>query len=395
MKHSLFLPAIALAATLAMAAPMSAQDDFVIATPGSPTVPQGEHPQVRMESERVVLTLRDDGKFNSDSQSVLVNDSDKATKVELGFPESNDGKQNTENPEKTAIEKFAATLNGKTVNAKRKVVAVTPDYEEVWWVAPVTFAPRESKKVRVTLVAPLNTYGNTAFTRKLDYNFTGGHWKGNVGRTDLEVRVPLRGDWVASGVEFPPYTGGGIDVFEPKLVKDGDVGVLSRSWRDWEGQSRIQISLSRVGPGWLAEPRGSTSLFSQRMLNNAQSFRVGAPDANFVGDSPAFVRGGVTMVSLPYLAARAAEMAPVASNSLKWDKTNKRATLMRGDEAYAWRVGSKTMMDGKQAVALRVAPAMFITDDGPSLYVPLSESARALGLKVSVDTANHQFSLAR
>ena len=395
MRHLFLFPAVALAATLMSATPMLAQDDYVIAAPGSPSVPQGEHPQIRMESERVVLTLRADGKFNSVSQSVLVNDSDQTVKVDLGFPESNDGKQDLENPEQTTIEKFAASINGQRVNAKRKVVAVTPDYDEVWWVAPVTFAPRENKKVRVTMVAPLNTYGNVAFTRKLDYNFTGGHWKGQVGRTDLEVRVPLQGQWVASGIEFPPYEGGGIEVFQPTADKDGAVGVLRRSWRDWDGQSRVQISLSRTIPGWLLEPRGNTTLFEGRMLDNATSFRVGTPDARFVGDTPAFVQGGVTMVSLPYLAARAAALSPVSSNDLKWDKANKRATLTRGNELYAWRAGSKTLMNSDQPVKLRVAPAMFITDSGPSLYVPLAESARALGLNVSVDASGHRFSIGK
>ena len=399
MKISLYFPALALAIALNFATPALAQEVSYLGVAGSPTIVQTEHPQIQLESERVILTLRNDGKYDSDGTFVFVNQSAQKVAVEMEIPENNSGEgaENHNGLDKpTAFDTFSMSVDGAKVNAKRGGVQVTDLYQEMRWKQTVNFAPRARRTVRVQAVSPIGGDTNAAFNRTLSYVFAGANWKGNIARSDLEVRVPLKGNWAASGVEYPPYKGGGIEVWTPKPDKNGKVGVLRRSWRNWNASTLVQIGLRRVIPGWLIEPKGNTSLFTSRELDNASSFRVGAPDAKFVGDIPAFVRKGVAMVSMLYLEQRASKLLPDHGGFYSWETGKNRVSMKRGAHTIALREGSKTMMvDGTKKVALRTAPAMFRGDGVEIPFVPLAESARALGLKVSVDAANHQFYLRR
>ena len=79
MKH-LFPGALALLLCVGAA---SANDAAFSGIPGSMTLLQGEHPQIRMESERVVLTARPKN-FHTSATFVFVNDSPRAARVTMG-----------------------------------------------------------------------------------------------------------------------------------------------------------------------------------------------------------------------------------------------------------------------------------------------------------------------
>ena len=391
----------AVLAALTFAVPASAQNSdelSFLGVAGSPTIVEKEHPTIRLESERVVLTLRSDDKYTTDGTYVFYNESDKPAFAEIGIPENNSGAgaekfNGLEKP--SAFEKFNFSVDGRSLPMRRGGAQVTDNYDEMRHFFPFFLKAKERVTVRYQALSPVSVKGSGAFTRTLNYLFTGANWKGNIKTSELEVRVPLQGQWSASGVEYPPYAGGSIEVFQPTAGKDGKVGVLRRKWSNWNEATQIQINLRRTLPGWLVEPSGDTTLFTRRELDNASSFEVGAPDADFVGDIPAFVRGGVTLVSFDYLANRAAQLLRDGGNAKTFDVATKRATLNRGGHNLAFRAGSKTMLADGKTVALRVAPAMLKTDGGQALYVPLAPAARALGLKVEVRAAEHQFYIAR
>lgn len=397
MNISLLTRCGALLTTLLAAVPTLANDASFIGVAGSPRLLQGEHFAIRMESERVILTMRADDKFSTDAGFVFVNDSSHAVTVQMGFPETNYGDGwDAEDTlgKKSGFETFSTTVNGQTVAAKRRLIKLPAGGEEVWWLKTVSFAPRERKNVRVMALSPLASSVDWAFNRSLAYNFTGGNWKGLVSRSDLEVRMPLRGYWTAVG---STYDGGeGYKYWKPLVTRTGETVILRKTWRNWQAQSQVQVGVRRVMPGWLLETDGNRLTMDKRALPEMVSFRVGALEsAPPSGDVHAFAQNGVTMIAFETLAARAAELLPQGAHRKNWDAARKRAVLSRGAHTLAFTAGSKTMMvDNVKPVTLRAAAQLVRSENnGQQLYVPLAESARAFGLKVSVDATKHRLSI--
>ena len=118
MKNSGVWAKVALCVVAIGAGQARANDGYIDGVAGTPTVAQKEHSQIRMESEKVVLTLLPQGKYRTDARFVFVNDSAKNVVVRMGFPEGSSIYQDEDLGENTFLS-FKTTVDGKPVRARR------------------------------------------------------------------------------------------------------------------------------------------------------------------------------------------------------------------------------------------------------------------------------------
>ena len=388
------LQTIALLSLALTAATARANDSYFPGVAGSPVPSKNENSSIRMESEKVVLTLRSHNLFDTDANFVFVNDANKKVTVRMGFPETNIGvigDDETTSPADFGFKKFVTTVNWRRVAAKR---TPTPGHSEYshWWLKTVEFAPHERVRVRVMTTSRLG--GDTSSASGiLSYHFTGGNWKGLVSRSVLDVRVPQDGAWQASSFVSSQKDGRYVEN-KPQLLKRQGVGILRYEWKNWQAEGTASIGLLRVMPGALSYHLGSPKQTAD-YYNTKINFRVGKTIGT-VDDSEdplqGFVRDGVALVSFAYLAERAS--AAKIKQSATYDAATARATLQVNAITAAFVPGQKTMQvteNGQtRAIELRAAPILInVRPGGRKLYVPLREAARALGFTFDIDVQRH------
>ena len=358
--------------------------------PGTPAYMSGdgrtEHPSVRLQSENIVVTLRPNELYETRAQFVFVNDSANAVTVKMGFPEFNNPARFP--PETTGFKQFAATIRGKAVVAPRVEV---PDRIDVisWRIATVKFAPRERVEVASMALSPVHQFGTFGSSRLLSYQFTGEGWKGKVGRTDVEVRVPMAGHWVG---KFGVYD---LDLdgeprSAPATHSVNGVGYFRGSWRNWSGKASGQWTLQRVMPNWLIET--GDELYFDYDAPFMRELQVGAGVGRLDNPAPqGYQKQGETLVSLDYLAQIAA--ASGEPNGLSWDAGARTATLQIGLLKAAFTPGQTQMKvqraGASETVNLPITPEIIDIAGKGTLYVPLGAAAQALGLDYRVDADKH------
>lgn len=369
-----------------------ANDSYFPGVAGSPVPSKNESPSIRMESEKVVLTLRPHDLFDTDANFVFVNDAAKKVTVRMGFPETNIGVIGDDETTSSAdfgFKKFVTTVNGRRVAAKR---TPTPGHSEYshWWLKTVNFAPHERKRVAVMATSRLG--GDTSSASGiLSYHFTGGNWKGLVSRSVLEVRVPLDGAWEASSFVSSQKNGRYVDK-KPQFFKRQGVGILCYEWKNWQAEGAAMVGLLRVMPGTLTFNHGSaqqTADYYSTKINFRIGQKIGAVDDS---EMQGFAREGVALVSFAYLAERA--RAAKIKQSATYDAKTQTATLQVGNAKATFVAGQRTMQVTENGVTrqikLRAAPTLVsVRPRGRRLYVPLREAARALGFTFDIDVKNH------
>ena len=399
MKH---FPLAALLALLLAATPALANDASFSGVLGSPTLTKGENPAIRMESEKVILTLKNEKQFATDANFVFVNDSSRAVTVRMGFPETNygDGWEENEDRQKSGFVRFATSVDGVAIKAARTVIPTGQNNHDIWWLKTVAFRPRERKNVRVQTLSALGGSVEWALNRAMAYNFTGKNWKGLVSRSDLEIRIPLAGLWTVSASEWdeksqrPRY-------WKPAVETRNGVAILRHSWTNWQAQTMATIGVKRVMPFWMVERPSETMMLSDEALANLVTVRVGN-GAGAIGkvdyNAPqAFVKDGVAFVNFGYLAKRVGSSSDPKKSVTTYDAATKRSSIRRGDRRIIFAPDSKMMtttQTGKLAseIVLPAAPILVPDLDGSkSLYVPLMESAKALGVTATFDKDARKF----
>ena len=378
-----------------------ANDGYIDGVPGSPSVAKGEHPQIRMESERVILTLQNDGKYRTDARFVFVNDAAKSVTVRMGFPEGSSIESDEDLGLNTFL-RFATTVDGRRVKARRTLVKNFGAASDVWWIKTVKFAPRERKNVRVEALSRVGAQGAYGgYIRQMAYNFTGANWKGWVARSDLEVRFPLRGLWAFSAETLQDENGKRY-FWQPSFKRENGVAVLRKTWRDWQAQSDVIFSFHRVMPGWMEEnPYGSHA--GDEEFAKTVTFRVG-PNRGIgtldAGAPVGFVRDGVSFVAFHHLIVRADYASRRVETVSRWDANAGTATLQRRGLQLSWTPGSRVMIvrQNKAApreVVLRAAPVTIDVAGSKTLYVPLAAAARELGLPLQVESEKRRFAIGK
>jgi hypothetical protein len=358
----------------------SANDSAFSGTSGTPKLMRGEHRQIAMQSEKIVITA--DDKFYDTTVDFVFRNDGGAANVQMGFPESSYG--DVEAGTKSTFVRFETAVDGRRVPAKRLVV--NGDQEqgfESYWLKTVRFAPRQTRRVRVSYRSPMGGTTDWGTRNALVYAFTGQNWKGKVKRSDLEIRVKQPGLWI--GLPLWDYK-----ALPMTVETQPNVAIFRKTWRNWQAQGNFSFGLTRAVPFWMLD-RDSLGL-SPQILTGATTFRVGPVPADLPQNAqnpPAFMRGGKGYIALSHLTRRLDDFAdnlgkyrksrPVVH--LKWDATTG-SRLQAGKQILEFKKGqSDTILLGN--------------DGYPTLYVPLEATAQKLGLTYVLEPEKRSFSLSR
>ncbi len=374
---------------LLLGVPVWANDSAFSGVSGTPKPMRGEHASIAMQSERVVITADARG-YSTDVEFTFRNDG-AATSVQMGFPETSYG--DTPATKKSAFLRFASTVDGKVAPTKRLITSQGEDSVEAYWVKTVAFGARQTRRVRVSYRSPWGGNVEWGTHQALIYDFTGKNWRGQVERSDLEIRVAAPGLWI------------GLPLFnnEPlamPLQSTPTATIFRKTWRNWQAQGNFSFGLTRAVPFWMMD-RGalSASMVAPARLKNAVTFRVGAVPEELPQDAenpPAFIRDGVDYISLAHLANRlrdfGAELKKASGHtpeiSLRWNPKTGIATLVAGTKTQSFALGAA--VEGSKA-----RPIFLRGQFGPTLYVPVDGVVHSLGLAFKADPKNRAFDLTR
>ncbi|MBS2033483.1 YARHG domain-containing protein [bacterium] len=188
----------------------------------------GEHPQIRMESEDIYLKVYL-GSYDVDARFVFTNDGP-AQDVTMGFPEwAHDYLR-----DKANFLNFRSSVDGVPVGVKRFVPAGQHrlDYR-AWWLKTVHFSPYQTRMVTVRFSARLDSTPDGDRFHSVGYAFTGGAWKGKVKESRLTVRLPYQ------GARLGGYARGSEGYRGPGMTRDGRWVYLVR--RNWEAEQRFNL----------------------------------------------------------------------------------------------------------------------------------------------------------
>ncbi len=382
-----------------------ANDGYIDGVVGSPTIAKGEHRQIRMESEKVVLTLKAQKtgwRYETDARFVFSNDSSRPVTVRMGFPEGSSIQEDKYLAKNTFL-RFVTMVNGQVVKARRTVVQ-NPDATQVRWIKTVSFAPHERKNVRVMALSNVGIeLGDGAYVAKMAYDFTGKNWKGLVSRSDLEVRFPKDGLWAVRAEKVDEegkereYGKPARVYWRPSVTIVNGVGVLRKTWRNWQAQCAVSFEIQRVVPYWMSEP---PEYDDPKRLENTVTFRVGRkPKEETDVDAGAFngfVRDGIAFVAWRHLVERAKSIDKKVKTGDTWNSATSTATLRRGLTTISLVAEDKklTVQNAElpaHTVTMPAASRWLQVGKEESLFVPLAATAQALGLKVKVEAAQRRF----
>ncbi|PQV62585.1 hypothetical protein B1R32_12823 [Abditibacterium utsteinense] len=354
-----------------------ANDSAFSGVSGTPKPMKGEHRSIAMQSEKIVIVA--DTKGTSTTVDFVFRNDGGKTSVQMGFPESsyNDG----ELKGKSAFLRFATSIDGKKVAARRIVVSSESPETEAFWLKTVDFAPRQTRRVRVEYRSPWGGTTEWGTHRALVYNFTGQNWKGKVERSDLEIRVVSPGLWIG----LPLFDGAPIPM---ALTSSSDAGIFRKTWRNWQAQGTFIFGLTRAVPFWMLDKNTiSNSMNVPARLKNAATFRVGKVPENLPRDAEtpdAFTRNGATYISLSHLKRRLEDWTN--DLDLKWNEKTRVSTL---------RVGQKSLhfSPNTPLAETPLRPILLRGEYDSTLYVPLAPVAKTLGLNFKLDPKNRLFEL--
>ncbi len=391
-----------------------ANDSAFSGIAGTPSLLKGEHKQIRMESEKIVLTAQQSG-FATSATFIFVNDSAKHLSIPMGFPELNygDGWEEEDKIRKTSgFKRFATYVNGREVKAKRIVLAPnqhSTSSSDVWWLKTVQFAPRERKTVRVEAFSEYGGSVRWGFNHCVAYDFTGKNWKGKVSRSDLEIKVSEPALWSAVGESYESEQGG--TRWKPNVKVENGTATIKKTWLNWQAQSTVYVGLWKALPFWMMEYPNSQTTLDKGVLENTVTFRTGGEagklglvDYNIpqgvIKDGVPFVRFSHLKNRLDSMASSINEKNPAKVNSA-WSAKDKTTTLQAGPIQLGFLAERKSMTVRKNGgavtnVPLPAAPFNVRSESGyTDFYVPLLPAAKAIGLNVKVGGEKRRFSITR
>lgn len=364
-----------------------ANDSAFSGVSGTPKPLRGEHRSIVMQSEKVVVTA-DDSHYDTVVDFVFRNDGG-ATSVQMGFPESSYGDVSADT--KSTFLSFSTYVDGRKVAARRIVTSGGEGFggTEAFWLKTVTFAPRQTRRIRVAYRSPMGGDTEWGTHSSLVYDFTGKNWKGKVERSELEVHITKPGLWIA----YPRFD---YKRLAMKLDVTTNEAVFSKTWRNWEAQGSFLFGLTPTVPFWMMD-KGITN--NQRVLSTT-TFRVGPVPKELPSQAEAphgFTRDNVTYISLSQLKRcldgftynlekyRGLKVA----TSLNWNGKTQITTLRAGNKTLSFSPDKPVVPGGKSPILL---PDRY---GGSTLFVPLDAVARTLGLEYTIDSSKRLFELKR
>lgn len=231
---SRFHRALFLAALLAQTTPARA-NDFTVGGSGADLVPVDEA-RVRMEGERITMTLKDDT-FDVVADYVFSNPSSEAVSVQVGFPEILCPGDVDCNARFWDLETVVAGTPVQHRKGKLQRKHAWSQHLGTVWLFDVTFAPGARTEIRhtyrTTAGGSVDQYGSFAYVTR-----TGATWAGSIGHAVFSLKLPPEAHVVSNTMGKPALV-------QPK---DGEPYVeLRLEHRDWEPQNDLHVNF-QLGP---------------------------------------------------------------------------------------------------------------------------------------------------
>lgn len=369
-----------------------ANDGRIVGVGGRWQFLKDEKTSVRMVREWIKMRVRAD-KYKVEATFIFHND-DKATRVEMGFPETGGGVDINEKYFKnhSGFNSFSSWIDGRRVHVKRVKVQTSSEDYTAFWKKSVTFGEGQTRRVLVEYSSEPG--GDSSGFSWVTYNFTGGNWKDKVESSDITVSFEddAVGAWVISST-----TG---------LKQSGTR--LSRRWENWQAEHSFDVSMRRAVPNWLSSQTDNTANANKRDQtiqnpSNARRFWQKMERGGTVDFLPeAFVHDGRMFISLTGLGEildrkkrhpLINELRP-PSTELKWNAKTRLYTFSVGSQRFIFRAGSKTMRANDKVLQL---PARTIvvrrSPDDMQLYVPAAPILKLLKASAVVDVSKHNFEI--
>ena len=326
------------------------------------------------------MRVRADG-YKVEATFIFHNDG-QATRVEMGFPETGGGADIRENYYETHSDfnSFASWIDGRRVRVKRVNVHNDSSGYSAFWKKMVAFRAGQTLRVRVEYSSELG--GDSSGFSWVEYNFTGGNWKGKVESSEIEVSFEddAVGAWLIKDT-----TG---------LKQSGTR--LSRRWTNWQAEHSFSLWMRTTVPNWLSLHTDKTANANKRDQtiqnpSNARRFWREMERGGTVNFQPnAFVRDGRMFVSLNHLCEIL--QAKKHNPRLEWSAKTRLQTLAVGTQRFGFRNGSKVMRFNDRVLSLP-APTIGLRrywSDSTSLYVPAAPIFKSLRA-FAVINAKHQY----
>ncbi|RYX82580.1 hypothetical protein EON83_18590 [bacterium] len=363
-------------------APLTAQanDSSFEGVGGSWRPTRGENTAIRMVRETVVLTANAND-FSTQADFVFSNETSKAQSVSMGFPEGNFGDVAEGG---VGFKGFVTTVDGQRTDVKRThLKEMDASGFDVYWIKTVSFAPRQTRKVRVQFRSPYGSTTSWGMTKALSYSFTGANWRGNVAESVLEVRVPQTGLWRGVGLGSKSS----ILPFTTKSDKNG--ATFRRVWKNWNAQETVTFGLERALPFWRKDTNGLDSgELTMKTVLGSQTVRVGDKpnklEASQGFPTEGFTYNNVFYVGVNYLEYKLDNWGDEQAPKVKVESNFSPLIgfdLRAGKSRLQGREGQSVMRINGKTVALE-APILANTNSGTKmLFVPLAPVARELGWK--------------
>lgn len=394
--------AFIIAATLILlcAGGVVANDSAFTGVGGSLRPMRGEHPSVRMVRERVAIDVHM-SHYRTVVDFEFQNASARPVTVTMGFPETTYGADvNLATLRRsTAFRRFATFVDDQPITARRVVVEATEEQFRAYWTKEVTFAPNQTRRVRVEYEAPFSAVAEH-FARHVPYDFTGGNWQGSVAESLLTVRIIASGMYLLRA-SFTPREGES----RPLTFEREGASALTRRWTNWEAEGFFDLSFMRTLPdGLVVEGNIPSSEMYEAFLRRVEGeprYRItvqppsGVATQDVPNPPPALRRNGQVFITLEalrqWLDARAQVAGRGDAVELNAEGNSPTAMLRAGRRRIAFRVGSTTMrVDNARDVALPAAPFKINDYD---IYVPLDAVMSALGGTARVNDSTRRVTL--
>jgi len=295
-----------------------------------------------------------------------------STHVRMGFPESGGG--DGVDGRKSRFISFHSLVDGSPIHVKRQIVHHGVNYLALW-VKPVYFHSGQTHNIRVKYRSkPGEVAGEGNY---VDYNFTGGNWKGNVAESQLFVTLHLPGT-VLTTMGLPSAN----SMYRNKWRGHR----LTLTWQNWQAQGDFFL-------GYRQTIAGALLLDGKKMCDQHQAIIPGSNQVRLPEwIPPAMQRRGIPQVELIVLKDILYDHGIQAD--ISWKHETKEAVVTMGKHRFRFKCGSTVMDFDDKLLPMPNSPSLIgpasIGDIySPHIFVPAKPIIKALGGSVAYSVKTH------
>jgi len=368
--------------------PISANDGAMIGIGGTMQPLRGEHKSIRMVREHVRMTLLDRYTYRVVVDFVFRNEGPR-TSVVMGFPEGGDGVdvEAEEYKRKSGFDSFATWVDGRRVRALYSPSASrSSEGYKAYWLKRVRFKRGQTRRVRVRYVTPCGW--STVGDGNMNYNFTGGNWRGRVDESLLTATIAAPGTYSMNPeVRYNRAVGNG------SMTQNQRANRFFYRWRNWQAEANFGIHFYTLIPNQYAvnfeKPGGNPNQGPEYIIDvpGAPVGRVLYASAHGNnGMMPAAMHHGMAVVALRdiirWLNEQTTHYDRLQPMQITWNQQKKSAWLRVGPHVFGFRRGKARMVINGKVHRLPGPPLVVKHNWDQFIYVPLAPIMKVLGGKV-------------